>query len=68
MEYIGIVILIVSFVVFLAMGVPIAYSIGLSGILTMLVSIATLPALTTMAQQISTALDSFALLAYLNPR
>ncbi len=63
MEYIGIIILIVSFVIFLAMGVPIAYSIGLSGILTMIVSIALLPALTTMAQQISTALDSFALLA-----
>ncbi len=63
MEYIAIIILIVSFVIFLAMGVPIAYSIGLSGILTMIVSITVMPALTTMAQQISTALDSFALLA-----
>jgi tripartite ATP-independent transporter DctM subunit len=63
MEFSGVIILIVSFVILLAMGVPIAYSIGLSGILTMIISIPVLPALTTMAQQISTALDSFALLA-----
>ncbi len=45
------------------MGVPIAFSIGISGILTMLVSIDSLPALTTFAQRMATGLDSFALLA-----
>lgn len=63
MEVAGIIILIVSFVIFLAIGVPIAYSIGLSGILTMVVTMAVIPALTTMSQRIATALDSFALLA-----
>ncbi len=52
-----------TFLVFLALGVPIAYSIGLSGIMTMLVSIDVLPAFTTMAQRMATGLDSFTLLA-----
>jgi TRAP-type C4-dicarboxylate transport system permease large subunit len=63
MEYLGIIILVTSFVIFLALGVPIAFSIGLSGILTMLVSIDTLPAFTTFAHRMATGLDSFALLA-----
>jgi len=63
MEYLGIIVLVVSFIIFLAMGVPIAYSIGLSGILTMLVSMDYLPAFTTLAQRMATGLDSFALLA-----
>ena len=63
MDYIGIIVLVASFIVFLAMGVPIAYAIGLSGILTMLISIDYLPAFTTLAQRMATGLDSFALLA-----
>jgi tripartite ATP-independent transporter DctM subunit len=63
MELIGIIILVVSFVTFLAIGVPIAYSIGLSASITLLVNIFPLPAFTTMAQRVSTGLDSFALLA-----
>ncbi len=63
MEVLGIIILVVSFFTFLALGVPIAYSIGLSATLTLLVSISPIPAFTTMAQRISTGLDSFALLA-----
>ncbi|MBN2805242.1 MAG: TRAP transporter large permease [Prolixibacteraceae bacterium] len=63
MEYLGIIILVVSFLVLLVLGVPIAFSIGISGILTMLVSIDTLPALTTFAHRMATGLDSFALLA-----
>ena len=63
MEYIGVLILIASFVFLLSIGVPIAYSIGISGILTMLVSIDSLPAFTTFAQRMATGLDSFALLA-----
>lgn len=63
MDWIGIIILVSSFIVFLALGVPIAYSIGLSGILTMTASMDLLPALTTMAQRMATGLDSFTLLA-----
>jgi TRAP-type C4-dicarboxylate transport system permease large subunit len=43
--------------------VPIAFSIGISGILTMLMSIDSLPAFTTYAHRMATGLDSFALLA-----
>jgi len=63
MEYTGILVLIISFIVLLALGVPIAYSIGISGILTMFISIDFLPANTTFAQRMATGLDSFALLA-----
>ena len=63
MDWIGIIILVSSFVILLALGVPIAYSIGLSGIFTMLASMDMLPALTTMAQRMATGLDSFTLLA-----
>ena len=63
MEIIGIIILVVSFVLFLALGVPIAYSIGLSATVTLLVSMLPIPAFTTIAQRVSTGLDSFALLA-----
>lgn len=58
-----ILILILSFVILIAIGVPIAWSIGLSSILTMLVSIPAIPAFTTVAQRMATGLDSFALLA-----
>ena len=63
MEYLGIIVLVVSFLFLLVVGVPIAISIGISGILTMLVSIGSLPAFTTFAQRMATSLDSFALLA-----
>jgi tripartite ATP-independent transporter DctM subunit len=63
MEYFEIIVLVVSFVALLVLGVPIAYSIGISGSLTLLLSIMPLPAFTTFAQRMATALDSFALLA-----
>lgn len=63
MEAAGILVLITSFVLLISIGVPIAYSIGVSGILTMTVSILPMPAFTTLAQRMATALDSFALLA-----
>ncbi len=56
-------ILVLSFIILLGIGVPIAWSIGLSSIFTMLVSIPFLPALTTVAQRMATGLDSFSLLA-----
>ena len=63
MEYTGIIVLVFSFTFLLVIGVPIAYSIGISGILTMLVSIDSIPAFTTFAQRMATGLDSFTLLA-----
>ncbi|MCB0569251.1 MAG: TRAP transporter large permease subunit [Phaeodactylibacter sp.] len=56
-------ILVLSFLILLSIGVPIAWSIGISSVLTMLVSIPASPALTTVAQRMATGLDSFALLA-----
>jgi TRAP-type C4-dicarboxylate transport system permease large subunit len=56
-------VLVLSFVILLTIGVPIAFSIGLSGIITMLISIDSLPAFTTFAHRMATGLDSFALLA-----
>ena len=56
-------ILVLSFIILLGIGVPIAWSIGISTILTMLASIPLVPALTTVAQRMATGLDSFALLA-----
>ncbi|MCD4769487.1 MAG: TRAP transporter large permease [Bacteroidales bacterium] len=63
MDYFAIIVLVVSFIALLSIGVPIAFSIGISGILTMLVSIDMLPAFTTYAHRMATGLDNFALLA-----
>ena len=63
MGYTEALILVLSFLVFLSMRVPIAYSIGLSALLTLLVSMPFLPSVTTLAQRMATSLDSFALLA-----
>ncbi|MFP4342529.1 MAG: TRAP transporter large permease [Cyclobacteriaceae bacterium] len=52
-----------SFLLLIALGVPIAASIGLSSVLTLMMSLPTLPAFTTLAQRMATGLDSFALLA-----
>ncbi len=58
-----VIILVLSFLILIAIGVPIAWSIGMSSILTMLMSISTLPALTTVAQRMATGLESFSLMA-----
>ena len=63
MDIIGILVLVISFFFLLVVGVPVAYSIGVAGILTMLVNIDSLPALTTYAMRMASGLDSFALLA-----
>ena len=59
----SVVVLIVSFVILLALSVPISFSIGIATILTMLFTIPPGPAITTVAQRMATGLDSFALLA-----
>ncbi|MCB0565188.1 MAG: TRAP transporter large permease subunit [Phaeodactylibacter sp.] len=58
-----ILILVLSFLVLLSIGVPVAWSIGISSLLTMLVGIPVMPAFTTVTQRMATGLDSFALLA-----
>jgi len=63
METISIIVLIVSFLVFLVFGVPVAYSLGISALLTLLVSVDSLATFTALAQRMATGLDSFALLA-----
>ena len=56
-------VLIISFVILVALNVPIAFSIGLSTMFTMLFTIPFGPAITTIAQRMATGIDSFALLA-----
>ena len=55
--------LIVMLAALLALGVPIAFSIGLATLAAMVLSIDALPAATTLAQRMASGLDSFALLA-----
>lgn len=57
MDIIGILVLVISFFFLLVVGVPVAYSIGVAGILTMLVNIDSLPALTTYAMRMASGLD-----------
>jgi len=56
-------VLTLCFLVLLSIGLPVGWSIGLASLFTMLVSIDTIPAFTTVAQRMATGLDSFALLA-----
>jgi tripartite ATP-independent transporter DctM subunit len=52
-----------SFALLLGLGVPVAFALGLAAAAGLLVSVDAGPALTTLAQQSATGLDSFALLA-----
>ena len=63
MEYIPILVLVISFIGLLAIGTPVAWSIAISSVLTMLVSIPFVASFTTVSQRMATGLDSFALLA-----
>ena len=56
-------ILICSFVILLGIGVPVAWSLGISCTLTILFSMDSLVAFTTVSQRMATGLDSFSLLA-----
>ena len=62
MEY-SVYILIVSFILLLCINVPIAVCIAVSTLLTMLCTVAPAPAVTTVAQQMATGIQSFSLLA-----
>ncbi|ANW95225.1 hypothetical protein AXE80_02515 [Wenyingzhuangia fucanilytica] len=63
MEFLPELVLVVSFLILLTIGTPVAWSIAISSVLTMLVSIPVMPALTTVSQRMGTGLDSFSLLA-----
>lgn len=63
MGLIDVIVLILSFIVLLGIGVPVAWTLGISGLITILLSVDSLAAVTTIAQQIATSLDSFTLLA-----
>ncbi len=63
MEWFDVLVLALTFASLLALGVPIAYSIGIATVVTMLTGIQVAPALTTTAQRMATGLNSFALLA-----
>jgi tripartite ATP-independent transporter DctM subunit len=51
------------FAVLLFMGVPIAFAIGASAFMALLVSLDAMPAATVLSQRMATGIDSFALLA-----
>jgi tripartite ATP-independent transporter DctM subunit len=63
MEWSNVLVLALSFAVLLALGVPVAFCIGIATVLTMLLTIMPDPSVTTMAQRMATGLDSFTLLA-----
>lgn len=62
-EVISIIVLFLSFFILLMLKVPVAYSIGISTIISLLLNIDKLPGVTTIAQRMTTGIDSFALLA-----
>lgn len=63
MQLIEVLVLVMTFVLFLGIGLPIAFAIGLSSLFTLLINMDSIPAFTTFAQRMATGLDSFALLA-----
>ncbi len=63
MEVVAVLVLVVSFVVLLLLGVPVAFAIGLATAATLLTSIEPTAALTVVSQRMATGLDSFTLLA-----
>jgi len=63
MNYTEVLLLVVSFLVFLSLRVPIAFSIGLAGLFTLIATMPFLPSVTTLAQRMATSLDSFTLSA-----
>ncbi len=62
-EIISILVLFISFFGLLLLNVPVAYSIGISTTLSLLLNIDKMPGITTIAQRMTTGIDSFALLA-----
>jgi tripartite ATP-independent transporter DctM subunit len=63
MNLVEVFILVVSFLIFLSLRVPIAFAIGLAALFTLLSAMPFLPSVTTLAQRMATSLDSFTLSA-----
>lgn len=63
MNLVEVLILVVSFLIFLSLRVPIAFAIGLAALFTLLSAMPFLPSVTTLAQRMATSLDSFTLSA-----
>ncbi len=63
MDLLSISTLLITFFALLALGIPVAYGIGTAGIVTMLLSIDSIPAFTSYALRMASGLDSFSLLA-----
>lgn len=63
MQNLEIYILLFSFISLLALRVPVAWSIGISALFTLIISMPFLPSITTLAQRMGTSLDSFTLSA-----
>ena len=63
MENLPVIVLILSFIIFVSIGTPVAWSIAISSLLTIIISLPFIPAATTIAQRMATGLDSFTLLA-----
>ena len=63
MDFLGVFVLTISFLLFISLGTPIAWSIVISSFLSLFVSLPSIITATTIAQRMATALDSFALLA-----
>ncbi|MGD1946803.1 MAG: TRAP transporter large permease [Croceivirga sp.] len=60
---IAVITLFVILLVLLLLKVPVSYSVGIATTITLLISLPWLPAVTTIMQQMTTGIDSFALLA-----
>lgn len=56
-------VLVLSFIILLSIGLPIAFSIAMSATITLLLTVPSMASLTTIAQRMATGLDSFTLLA-----
>lgn len=63
MELLGVFVLLISFGILLAIGVPVGWSLGISSVLTLLLSLDSITTLVTIAERMATGLDSFTLLA-----
>ncbi len=63
MEIFIVLVLLISFFLLLSIGVPVAYSLGISAAITLLLAVLPSSAITTVAQRMATGIDSFTLLA-----
>ena len=62
-EFLPVLVLVLTFVVLLIIGVPVAWCIAISSMFTLMLAMPVSAATTTVSQRIATGLDSFALLA-----